>query len=91
MNFIQLTKMDTAIREVIAERKRQEEKWGQQDRSPADWMLILMEEVGEFSQAVLDNRQGAPAEFIKNELIQFTAVALAMLECCNRNNWGKDK
>lgn len=79
-----------AIQEVIEERIRQEEKWGTQNHGPADWMMILMEEVGEFSQAVLNHRTaGKPAQYIKDELIQFTAVALSMLECCNRNSWHK--
>lgn len=92
MNATQHAKMQTSITEVFRERIRQEEKWGEQDHSPADWMMILMEEVGEFAQAEMDHRwRGAPGENIKKELIQVAAVALAMLECCNRNNWGKDK
>lgn len=76
--------------DVIKERQRQDEKWGVQNHSPAEWMLILMEEVGEFSQAVLDNQAlGADPSHIRTELVQFTAVALSMLECCDRNGWSE--
>ena len=75
---------------VLAERGKQDEKWGQQEHDPAHWMLILMEEVGEFSQAVLDAQQkGSPREHIREELVQVVAVAMSMLECCDRNGWSK--
>lgn len=75
--------------DVIKERQRQDEKWGVQNHLPAQWMLILMEEVGEFSQAVLDAAHGADPANIRTELVQFTAVALSMLECCDRNGWSE--
>lgn len=75
--------------EVLKERMRQEEKWGEQDHSPEKWITILMEEVGEFSKEVLENthRASLPNDNLRAELVQIAAVALAMLECHDRNNW----
>lgn len=79
-----------ALISVSMERLRQDQKFGQQDRSPADWLVILMEEVGEFSKAYLDHRFGGkdPRE-IRNELVQVAAAAMAMIECCDRNKWDR--
>lgn len=74
--------------DVALERYLQDEKWGVQDHSPQDWMMILMEEVGEFAQAEMETRlSGAPAAHIREELVQVAAVALAMIECCDRQDW----
>lgn len=37
---------------VMAERRRQDEKWGKQHHDPTVWMAILMEEVGEAAAEV---------------------------------------
>lgn len=42
------------IQNVFEERVRQEIKWGAQDRTPENWMVILMEEVGEAAKDVLE-------------------------------------
>ena len=78
------------VRDVLEERIRQEVQWGTQDHSPQDWMMILMEEVGEFARAEMETREreADPAN-IREELVQVAAVALAMLECCYRNGWHK--
>lgn len=96
----------SAIDAVLAERVRQDEKWGEQNQEPEIWLTILLEEIGEFSERVLERRFGGhsmhserpcgqcgdldgchvPAN-LRMELIQVAAVALAMLECCDRNNW----
>ncbi len=78
----------TPFFDVAMERARQEQMWGRQDHTPGEWMLILTEEVGEFSQAVLDARfKSQDPQNIRDELVQVAAVALSMLECCDRNNW----
>lgn len=61
---------------VVKERKRQLEKWGEQHKDLGTWTLVLTEELGEFSQAVLDRK---PKEAF-DELVQVVAVGLAMLE-----------
>ena len=77
-----------ALLAITTERDRQDEKWGVQTHSPAEWMMILMEEVGEFAEAEMEARyrDGAKAR-IREELVQVAAVALAMLEDCDRNDW----
>jgi NTP pyrophosphatase (non-canonical NTP hydrolase) len=76
---------------VLHERNRQDEKWGEQNHTPEWWLAILMEEVGELSQAVLEthftNPDGSPhggLKSIRKETMQVCAVALAMLECFDR-------
>lgn len=73
---------------ILAERERQEAKWGQQDHEPEVWLTILGEEFGEFCKALLEFRfgKGCPSAMQK-ELVQIAAVAVAMLECCDRQEW----
>ncbi len=47
--------MKRVIEDVKGERKRQDEKWGEQNHGPSRWSDILMEEVGEVSKAILEN------------------------------------
>ena len=67
--------------DVDHERRMQDNKWGVQNHSPERWMAILMEETGEVAKAVLEN---SLLEYRK-ELIQVAAVAVAMIECMERN------
>lgn len=78
----------TALRDVIAERKRQDAKWGEQNHDPFLYLTILMEEVGEASQAALEARFGKGSlEHLREEAVQTAAVALAIVECLDRNQW----
>lgn len=61
---------------ILAERKRQDEKFGIQRHDSARWMLIAIEELGEVSQA---NLQGNREAYL-NELVQTAAVMVAWLE-----------
>lgn len=61
---------------LVAERNRQEMKWGFQDHDPQKWMSILMEEVGEVAKAINEND---PANY-EEELVQVGALVVAMLE-----------
>lgn len=45
--------MDNILNEIKSERQRQNEKFGQQNHSPIEWMAILSEEVGEASKEAL--------------------------------------
>lgn len=96
-----------AVADILAERSRQDAKFGEQNHSPADWMMILQEELGEFARAHMEvyyfsaaepnmsdeQRAAMRASFmakrahLREELVQVAAVALAMLECCDRNKW----
>ena len=83
-----------AVCEVLDERERQDQKWGEQNHGLAHWMLILGEEVGEANKAVLEvavTERGAPdavptemVDAAREELIQVAAVAVAIVECMDR-------
>lgn len=103
------TAQQWAVRVVLEERAEQDAKWGEQNHEPGDWLLILQEEIGEWSQRALQRRFGSHSmhhlkactacgdmdgchvpQNLKAELVQVVAVALAMLECCERNRWCPD-
>lgn len=83
------------LAQVYQERHKQDAKWGPQNHSPADWCMILGEEVGEVNRAALEYRFGAAWGYTKNphdtlmeyrkELIQVAAVAVAMIHSLDRN------
>lgn len=75
--------------EIFEERMRQEKKWGQQDHEPADYLMILGEEVGEANKAALEHKFGYPNADLREyrkELVQVAAVAVAMIQSYDRNN-----
>ena len=73
------------IRLVDGERKRQEDKWGEQNHDDLFWLAILSEEVGEVAQALLQQKEGNKTWCeIHEELVQVAAVALAWLEAFDR-------
>jgi len=81
------------IEEVLAERVSQDVQWGEQNHNPFCYLTVLMEEVGEASKAALELRFGTEygtkpdtSEYRK-ELVQVAAVAIAMIECIDRNKW----
>lgn len=76
----------SVLEEIAKERNRQDEKWGEQNHSPADYLTILGEEVGEANKAALEAKfAGEPWEDYRKELVQVAAVAVAMIECFDRN------
>ena len=63
---------------VVSERLRQLEKWGPQTHTPAEWMAILTEEVGEAAQATCQSwTDGKKLTAMLKELVQVAAVAEA--------------
>jgi NTP pyrophosphatase (non-canonical NTP hydrolase) len=72
----------SAIQRVMAERARQDAKWGEQNHEPGKWLLILAEELGEVAKSQLE---GDRANYIK-ELVQSAAVLVAWIECELRND-----
>lgn len=69
------------IAEIIRERDRQVIQWGLQSHSIAGWMLILGEEYGEACHAGNDCYfRDYPFDKFRKELIQTSAVAVAILE-----------
>lgn len=82
--------MTTIIDEIMAERIRQDLKFGEQNHDPFAYMNVLMEEVGEASQAALQTFFGGPKGGIdkfRKEMIEVAAVALAIVECIDRGKW----
>ncbi len=65
------------INDILAERQRQNEKWGVQSHSNPYWHLILGEEVGEVANTILE---GEGDERLYQELIQVAAVATQWCE-----------
>jgi len=77
-----------AIEDVLAERDRQDVKWGEQNHDPFTYLAVLIEEVGEFAQASLHLRFGGKAQDrFRDEAIHMAAVALAIVECIYREKW----
>lgn len=80
-------RMGKIVEEILQEREYQMVKWGEQNHTPLPWLAILMEEVGEASQEALRiNFGGKNTADYRAEIIQVAAVALAMIECLDRNN-----
>lgn len=85
------------LSEVLAERERQEKLWGQQNHAGHEYLMILGEEVGEANKEYLEEYFPTKAELhegvqyipdfsnYRKELIQVAAVAVAMIECLDRN------
>lgn len=87
--------IDDSLHSVLKERVAQDAKWGMQNHHPLEWLAILSEEVGEFAQTLLTQRKGALRQVegaphpkrVRAEAVQVAAVALAIVECCDRDNW----
>jgi hypothetical protein len=79
------------LQEVAAERARQDAKWGVQHHKNPMWVAILVEEVGEAAALSLSDEYGtslSDREKLRQELIQVAAVAVAFIECLDRNPLG---
>jgi NTP pyrophosphatase (non-canonical NTP hydrolase) len=74
------------LKDVAEERGSQDMKWGVQDHDPLAWLAILTEEVGEVAKEVNEvHFRGKSGEAYRAELIQVAAVAVAMVECVDRD------
>ncbi len=79
-------RLRAALREVAAERLRQEGKWGTDSMAatgratvdPGHALAVLVEEVGEVSRAILEHEPNAR---VLAEVVQVAAVAVSWLEC----------
>ena len=58
------TKTDAVLLEVLEERKRQDDKWKQQNHPPIEYCAILGEEVGEVNKSALEGHFGYPYKAI---------------------------
>ena len=84
------SRREKAVGMVLAERDRQDAKWGAGSRNhPFEWMSILGEEYGELCQAVNescfingDHPERGGTENVIKEAAQAAAVAVAFIEQC---------
>lgn len=80
----------SVMRDVLAERLIQEQKWGVQNHRQIVWLAILAEEFGEAAREANEFhfRPELDADLQKKlryELVQTAAVAVAMIESLDRN------
>ena len=74
-----------ALEDVLYERLRQDELWGDQSgHADERWLVILIEEVGEVARAMYDEDEGHTYE----EIIQCAAVCMAWAEAMQRRKNG---
>jgi len=76
-----------ALKSVLHERERQNQKWGVQNHDLATWHQILSEEVGEAAEADLKRRfegEGVQIGQVRDEYVQAAAVALQIVEYIDR-------
>jgi len=65
--------------EILLERERQANKWGEQDHTSIEWVTILVEEVGEVAKAAWADRKYTDHNY-REELIHVAAVCVAAIE-----------
>jgi NTP pyrophosphatase (non-canonical NTP hydrolase) len=76
----------TVLDDVIAERNRQDRKWGQQRHDMTVWMTVIGEEFGEVCQVILKARPNpdwqidGSRDHLRAELVQLAAVTIAAIE-----------
>lgn len=78
---------DYFLQKIQDERKRQDEKWGEQNHHPLMWFSIMGEEYGEMCKAFNEYTFDSDCnhlEDMQREAIQVAAVCVAMLECIDR-------
>ena len=78
------------IKEIIAEREKQDAKWGEQNHSPIEWVSILTEEVDEVTKAALEsyskhkNKDHSYTEYRKELKVAAVAITKKPL---NHKKW----
>lgn len=83
--------MESIFEEIKNEMLAQDAKWGEQNHKPIEWVAILTEEIGEVSKEALEYhfkkyyRDVDQLANYRKELIQVAAVAVAMIQCLERN------
>lgn len=71
-----------ALEDVLVERALQDKIWGEQNHNHDHWFTILGEEVGEACEASLEGDDYS----YRREMVQVAAVALAAIECFDRQH-----
>jgi len=68
--------------ELLAERKRQMEEWGEQSHDDFYWLGILVEEVGEVAKSLIQFK----FKEARKEIIECGAVCIAWIDSIDRRN-----
>ena len=83
--------MRRVLLQIVKEREQQDHKWGEQNHDDMMWATILGEEFGEACQAALEARfqsikwdRDQAKGCLRDELLQVAAVAVAWVECMDR-------
>ena len=75
------------LESIALERANQLRKWGEQNHSLSGWVVINLEELGEYAKAVFDYAQGkSDVQPVVTEGIQACATVVAALEYIARAN-----
>jgi NTP pyrophosphatase (non-canonical NTP hydrolase) len=88
-NYLPSVSQQSAIADVLVERMAQDKTHGTGYNSPATWLALLMEEVGEVAQVLVKRKFGGPHPGVEDadlhlEVMQVAAVAVAWLEQLHR-------
>lgn len=80
------------LEKITKERENQNQKWGEQNHHPLQWLSIIGEEYGEMCKKANEfGFNSDPQQLInlKKEAIQCAACCLAMIESIDRNQVNK--
>jgi NTP pyrophosphatase (non-canonical NTP hydrolase) len=85
-----------ALKSVLAERERQNKKWGVQNHDLPTWHAIVSEELGEAAEAVLKRKHDADEGekhigHVRDEFVQVAATALQVVEYIDRVHFSADE
>lgn len=81
-------RLEPILADVVSERDRQDQLFGEQNIDPFFSLTVLMEEVGEASNAAIEFKRGnSTSAHLREELVQTAAVAIAAIECLDRGTW----
>lgn len=73
--------LEQVLQDVVAERRRQDAKWGEQNHNGRMWLCILAEEVGEVAHELYFSES---SDALRAEWVQVAAVAVAAIESLDR-------
>jgi hypothetical protein len=78
---IEAAQIDPDVARVLAERVRQDEKWGVQDHDDPAWLMILAEEIGEVAELVAKIMEpGDPYRHVVRALAHWGKTAQALIQ-----------
>jgi hypothetical protein len=73
--------------DIMTERQRQDDKWGEQNHSAMEWLSILMEEIGEAAEGANEAHwHGGDYASYREEMVHSAAVIVAAIEDLDRKH-----